>query len=264
MKLASFVLAFAALVLASTHARASKVLFGFRNTTSELVRIDPSTGAATTVGISGIGGISGLTFDPQRNRLVGYPSSNTGAVTFNLLTGETNSLGDKGAGAINGLEYDPASDSYFATQSALQELVLFDPESGLQTLTALPQNGVTRLAYDERRDLLYAIDDLADEIVTIDRSTGALGRLGSPGFSSAGRLVGLAIDWDSDTLFGIEVLADVLVTLDRQTGAATTIGGTGLNGVTTIAFVPSALIPEPTTATLLILGVMGTASRRTG
>ena len=240
-------------------ALASSALFGFNITTQSLVRIDPTTGAATNYGPSGTLFNSDLTYDPVGERLIGYGRL-ARPVEYNLFTGISTFVSGFGAGSINALEYVPDSDTYYVVQPALQSLGTLDFGSGFSVVAPIGRENLVRFAYDTLADTMYSYDVILDELVTVDLNSGAVQTIGATGL----QIIGLAYEPESDQLFGIDVFNDVLVTLDRQTGAATVIGGQNLNGVTSIAFVPAELVPEPAALGSVLLAVtcLGISARR--
>lgn len=79
---------------------------------------------------------------------------------------------------------------------------------------------------------LFGVDILTDQLVRIDRDTGAATTVGALGFD---KVNGLAYDSTSQTLYGVDntfgaaTVNDPLLTINTSTGAATEVGFTGTN-----------------------------------
>lgn len=78
---------------------------------------------------------------------------------------------------------------------------------------------------------LYGVDDLADQLLTIDTTTGATTAVGPLGITG---ITSLAFNPTNDLLFGVDQSGGsaTLVTIDRGSGAATAVGAVGFADVT--------------------------------
>ena len=107
---------------------------------------------------------------------------------------------------------------------------------------------------------LYGATLSTGQIVTLNPATGASSLVGSPGLSNF--ITGLAFRPSDGTLFAIDGgTDDTTVILNPNTGSVVTkLGSIVFGGAHGLAF--SAAVPEPTTATLLLLGMLGCGWRR--
>jgi hypothetical protein len=77
---------------------------------------------------------------------------------------------------------------------------------------------------------LFAVDQITDELLILDPSTGARTVIGPIGFGSVS---GLAYNPQTDTLFSVDNATGQLIKINRQTGVGTAIGQIGLNRLST-------------------------------
>ena len=123
------------------------------HTPSHLFRIDPATGATTTVGqvdfISGFGYTSGLAYDPLSGLL--FATSLTGAsklYTIDPATAASALVGDTGFAYVSGLTYDPAGVLYGVTEPYGEPtLIAIDPQTGAGSAIGPTDVGMFGLAY---------------------------------------------------------------------------------------------------------------------
>jgi hypothetical protein len=80
--------------------------------------------------------------------------------------------------------------------------------------------------------VLFGVDDISDQLLSINTTTGAATAVGALGF---GRVLGLAFN-SSGTLFGVDETTDQLLTINTITGAATAVGSVGFSNVQGLAF----------------------------
>ncbi|MBT8445548.1 MAG: hypothetical protein HKO62_02330 [Gammaproteobacteria bacterium] len=87
--------------------------------------------------------------------------------------------------------------------------------------------------------MLYGVDSATDNLVLIDKLTGAGTAIGTgTGF---GLQTGLAYDPSADVLYGVETVGDRLIRIDRTTGAGTPVGPLGFSQVSALTGAPAAL-----------------------
>lgn len=164
------------------------------NTDRQLFTIDPNSGAATLLGtLSGSPGtITAMTYDRVNKRIVGM-LQNTGqlaAIDPNALT--ATGFGASTFGNVGGLAFDPTSGKLYGVDdtAAGTRLVSFDPNTGAKaTIGALGAgiNDCNGMAYVDAEDALFTIDAGSENLLRVDRQTGAATVVGNTGslFGSA-------------------------------------------------------------------------------
>jgi hypothetical protein len=124
-------------------------------------------------------------------------------ITIDSATGMGSTVGPLGFELVRGLDYDSSTDTLFGISSTVD-------------LEAPPD-----------------AEPIPDDLIVIDRTTGAATMIGSLGFFS---VRALAYDSSSDTLYGADTLTDQLITVDRDTGAAAAVGPLGFEFVRGLAY----------------------------
>jgi len=265
-------LAAAVLALLPALGGAGPVLFGLTfhppsdPSPEQLVRIDPSTGAATAVGPLetrmlpfGLGTRDGrlYTYDSAAGRVRELDPS-SGATLATIDIGTSGLIGE------GGMDFRSDGTGFLAHATPVSaQLWSFDVEAGTATSVSGPDGLSPRfdgLAFEPGSDALFGISQMTYLLYRIDPSTGMTQLVGATGIASGrAQLAGLAFAGDG-TLY----LAAVgnLYTLDTSTGLATLVGPTGFDDVAGLTFVDMAEpIAEPGTMVLLGAGLVGLALR---
>ena len=115
-------------------------------------------------------------------------------------------------------------------------------------------SGVEGLAYDPAMDILYGLADVENQIVTIDKTTGAAVALLNP--LSSGKWRGLTFHPGTGMLYATRI-GSVLTEIDPLTGIGTDVGAISHVG----KFVHGLAIPEPGTLALTLLGLGALAAQ---
>lgn len=180
------------------------VLFGTTGGgSSNLVRIDPSTGAETLIGRHDFGAIDGLEF--VNGTLYGAhapgPGLPSALVIVDPSTSALTTVGPTGFSSIGGLAYDPSSATLY---------------------------GVTAGA-------------AGGDLVTLNLTTGAATLVGSTGFTDVSALEFAPIGTLYGGLGANDADAGSLIVIDPTDGAGSLIGPTGYPAVTGLSFVQGPL-----------------------
>lgn len=137
------------------------------------------------------------------------------------------------------LAYDSTNDVFYAIDTQGQDsLVRIDRVTGVSVLVSeLADDNTLAMAYDSSTDTLYGSIPGADNLVTINRTTGALTHIGN-GYGFATHTLGLAYDSTNDKLYAVTAnYGNMLFLIDRITGSGTKIGtGTGFTAVRGLAY----------------------------
>lgn len=161
---------------------------GVGSAISTLVKIDPVTGAVTTIGSVGFS-VNGLTWDASTNTLYGSARNDVGLLKIDTATG---------AGSLVAGSFD-------------------SPASGCSSRNVL-------LAASSGGSLFGWCDPSSDDLMSIDKVTGKATVVGESGVGTG--LHGLAFD-NSDTLY-MHNFDGSYYTMNTATGLATFQGSTGL------------------------------------
>ena len=140
----------------------------------------------------------GLAYDTNRNQLYMSGNMNGGELLrVDPATGQISVIGSFGtdSGVMWGLAYDPDSDTIYGTdleKGGTTLLYRIDPETAVATLISVISDAnqsilMDGLAFDSDRNTLYAIDNSADRLYSIDPATGDFTVVGAPGFNDGYR-----------------------------------------------------------------------------
>ncbi|MCI0636209.1 MAG: hypothetical protein L0206_20195, partial [Actinobacteria bacterium] len=247
----------------------TRTLYATTNDTSNLLVVDPETGAGTAVGVHA-GQLPDIDFAPS-GILYGWDESTDDLVRIDLGTGALTTIGDCAQFTANtALAIDEEGTAYMKSRS-LDRLVTVDRVTGAcTTLIALSALTHNALAFDDR-GRLYTLERSGGtaELHTIDIATGVLSSIGTNDLGTLSALafrphphpvlyaadgssgnastlyrldarnasilqtvgpigfsevVGLAFQPSTGALYGNENTTDQLLTIDRNTGAGTAVG----------------------------------------
>lgn len=261
-------------------AHAQQVLFGLGlapNTAAPTTfTFNLATGEGTAVGP--LGDQAALTYGlANRNGLLYTFDANTDRIRqINPVTGAfTGTPLDIGVGNLSGegdLAFSLDGNTGYLTTAFRPGQPQTDISPGLYTFTlagtstfvntTLDNIGpitVDGLAFNPTNGLLYALTDADTRLYTLNPTSGFLTPVGELGVTPNGGTGALAFD-PAGNLFG--VINNRLYNISPTTGAATVVGngfGTDFGSVNGAAF---GVVPEPSSAALLIVGATALLRRR--
>jgi WD40 repeat protein len=237
------------------------------STPGSVYDVNPATGAATLItdltgthetSFPGLEVLASTVYATNVLDLSGFVHFGT----IDLTTGVFIPINDQGGSSSwNALAGDPAKNLFYTVdfEQSTYPLLSVTPE-GLISTIGNTNKRIGGLAFDGDTNVLYGADD--SSLFTIDTATGAVTLVGSTGISNS--IPGLAFDTESDILYmnvgGTAPGSNNLYRVDTGTGLATLVGPNGPTeglGIMGLAFVPSAAVPEPATAPLLVIGAVG-------
>lgn len=238
-------------IVAWSVAPAAAALLGTAPDTSELIQIDPNTGAGTVIGSTGFGIIDGLAFDPLTGTLYGSDSTNFLLLTLDPATGARTVIGSLGD-PVFGLAFDPNTNTLYGSNVGTGDLIIIDPATAATVSVGAMGANVSGLAFDPNGNILYGTDGA--QLLTLDTATGAATLVGLLNNFGA---EGLAFDPFTNTLYGVgpDITQAVLFTIDPNTAVETVIGPTGFFGVFGMDYTYA--IPEPSSFALVGIGAAG-------
>ena len=282
------ILLFLGVVLSMSSKASAELIYAstvFRN----LVSFDSSAPGTinSSVAITGLvdnfESIAGIDYRPADGKI--YALGNAPNSIYRLYTLDTTSGVATRVGTTDfnfngtnfGFDFNPAADRIRVVND-LNSSFRLNPNDGtlVATDTSLnPSSSVVAVAYD-RNDTnaatpttLFGIDSATDQLVRIggidgapSPNLGAVTSIGALGVNTTGTssfdISGTGVAFASLSTIGGGIPSS-LYTINLSTGAATLIGqfGNGLDGITGIT-----AVPEPTSATLLGLGILFTLRRK--
>lgn len=253
------------LLMAPAQGNAGSILYSIQGGT-QLVSIDPATGAAIPIGSpwsAEEGFLNGIAFDHSSDRLLsvfGFAGEQQ-LVALDRSTGNRSAVGPIGFN-IGHLAFDSTSDTLYGVAFATTgyQLISIDPVTGAGSLVGEFGNHfvfVDGLAYDASSDALFShvlSVEHGNHFVLIDQETGESDFVAT---NASGAIIsGLAFDGSTGTLFGI-TSTNTLVTLDTATGGLeSSVGLTGMEGLSFLTFAPT-IIPEPSAFLLGLIACLG-------
>jgi len=177
-------LCIAAVLSVADRAEGDMVGVSWSATNSPVVRLDESTGAGATIGLSGFTGLNALAVDGSGTLYSAVDNINAitkPLITINPSTGAGTAVAPLNFGAIEpfvrGLAFSPAGVLYAVNntgppgQTVSHDLYTIDPNTGIGTHVGITGLGVQGIDFSPG-GILYGWD-VFDGLVTIDTATGA-------------------------------------------------------------------------------------------
>src|SRR5438093_6006317 len=217
------------------NARADSI---YANAGSSIVKIDPATGAESTLA-SAPGPFQGIsTFDLVGGWLLYTASTGTGTalVSVNVDTGSVSQVALPGFYGF--IEFDPVTRRIYASTGSA--IVAIDPATGAEsTLNSAPNGfqGISTFDVVGRRLLYTASTGTGTALVSVNVDTGSVSQVALPGFYGF-------IEFDSVTRMIYASTGSAIVAIDPGTGTQSTLNSApnGFQGISTFDVVGRRLL----------------------
>jgi uncharacterized protein YjiK len=153
-----------------------------------LITINTATGAGTVIG-TGLGlfccdGVTGLAYDSLGDTLYGVDNLRDHFVSIGRTSGLGSVIHELDTQGPLSLTYDSLRDTLFAVSDNTDELLTISKTGVESIIASIGLSNVRGLAYDPFTDTLFAVNTIStDNLLTINRITGAVTDLGEIGFS---------------------------------------------------------------------------------
>ncbi len=196
-------------------------LFAVDNSTKQLIRIDPATGASITVG----GPVTDyylytLVYDAGNDRLLSFDAALDRLVAIDPDDGALGNLGGASISNLGGSGWDSENGLLYGFESSGPELLRIEPTGvSVTPITATGAESLYGLAFDPETGTIYGMDDRTRYIYAIDKSTGRSTPIRS--FYSA--VDDMAWDPETKSLYVLDNWIDRVRRLDPSTGSNITI-----------------------------------------
>lgn len=237
--------AFVFIVLIAPACLAQGTLYSVTNAPqgNQLIAIDPGTGVGTLVGDVSFLRVSGLTYDPLADQLLGIDEFGNQLISIDPASGASAAIGPIEVPLAQGLALDTSDGVLFSREGGFLNLLSIDLNTGAGS--SIGPTGVepTDLAYDPIGDLLYGVNNSIKQLVSLNQSTGEATSIGPTQVRGSN---GLAYNTLTDELFSVD--NGELLKIDTTIGATATVGPIGFDA-TGLAFIP---VPEPSSVAILL------------
>jgi len=240
---------------------AEAVLYGVSDgNPGHLYRINEVTGAAIlvapvtpgSVSLTGASFLSGELYATDvfgAGDRMGTIDTSSGAYTPSISQGFSANwhglASDESAGLLYTIDID--------NNNILKSITPSGVVTSIGTGTGIDGRG---MAFDDLNDILYATD-FSGGLYQVDTTTGVAQFIGNMGIDTGN--IGLAYDEVAQTLYANDGSSSFsLYTVDVNTGLATLVGPNLADDINGLAWI----VPEPTTGTLLLLGMLAPFRQR--
>lgn len=198
--------------------------------TGLLLRLNPTTGSVTPIGLTGSSNVSSLAFDSS-TRTMYATAMGRHLLRIDLATGEGSLVGAMNGPGLGSMAFDAGTSTLYGIEDPFAGVYSINTSTAAATLLF---NGIPSqcLAFNTNNGLLYGISTQTNQIATMNPANS---QVTFQGFA-AHPMDGLAYLPASDRLLGVYLNA--LYEVDKTTGATTRIAQIGLQPPSDIAYDP--------------------------
>lgn len=216
-------------------------------TGGQILRVNETTGAGTSVGPSGLPGVPALAIDGHGN--IFAAERFTGKIyRIDAETGAAQFVGPSGVAFLDGLTFDFTGKLYASGDAGFDRLYSINTTTGAATVIGPIGDQIAGLAFSFPNGNLYgcvggSAPAVPDGIYTINTTTGAGTLIGTTGLG--GPTTDIAFDWDG-RLFGVkggDSNPSTLIAISDFNGAGSVIGPIGFTGVSGLGSLPTRRSP---------------------
>ena len=197
----------------------------------QLVTIDPLTGVATPVGITGLH-LSGLAVSPA-GELLATTQASANLYRLDAATGDAYLVGSTGTSYLDAIAFDRGGHLWGINNDGPSTLFAIDPATA--AASPIGETGapwIAGLAFDPNDGKAYASDGNGlDGIYAVSTVSGAATLIGNTGLGGSTPDIGFDVNGRLFGVFGGGMNPNTFFEIDKTTGAPTVIGATGIDGL---------------------------------
>jgi len=227
--------------------------------------VNQDTGAATTLGPSGVFALSDMASDWRPATYRVWATSGTSPLQLLRVNPTTGACTVVAAFStpITEIAFDVVTGQMYGTSLSPSTLYRIDPDTAATFRigdTGRANFQFIALGFDLQGNL-FGVDNSNDTLYRINTATGATTAIGPTGTPSSDAIGDLAARPEDGVMFGVASSgSDSVYRVNTTTGAATLVGPYNVSGgINGLAFSP---IPEPTAAALMAVPVISMLRRR--
>ncbi len=206
----------------------------------DIITIDKTSGAGTTVGPSLFDGIKDLTIHPHSGVMYGLVANTSGTDIVRVsATGDAYLLVSAATTPLAGIAFDTTATLYAITSSG--DLYTVDLSNGIATFIVTGQGSYSGITFNPVTNELWAssrsfVPPNKDAIFKVNLTTGDTTIIGHTGL---GELTNDIVFDDNQNLYGVIGAASVVndfIGIDISNGVGTILGATGFKNILGLAF----------------------------
>jgi hypothetical protein len=200
--------------------------------------INSTTGAGTTVGLTGYSQLLGVTVKPSNGEIYAITSGGSGTLILrvNSSLGDAYPVSSIPVSNVKGIAFDLNNDLYFSVTDGR----LFKYNLSNNDTDYVGNTGITNLyglAFNPLNGQLWGVSVSTMGVYKINKQTGSSNLVGNTGFSFTDDIT-FDVQGKLYAINGVGSQISNLLRIDTSSGAGTLVGSTNKHGVTGIAISP--------------------------